>query len=122
MANEGLSPCPDTPNCVSSLQPDSRHYVEPLTFTGTAEDAREKLVRIIGALPRAEVIDETETYIHATFDSLLFRFTDDVEFLIDERANTVHMKSASRVGYSDLGVNRRRCEQIRKMFNQQDLD
>jgi uncharacterized protein (DUF1499 family) len=117
MTEPAFSPCPDTPNCVSSLEPGTSHYVEPLNYQGAIEEAKQRLLDVINGFPRTEVHEVTDTYIHATFTSFLFRFTDDVEFRIDDDKKLIHMKSASRLGFSDLGANQRRCEAIRKRFN-----
>jgi uncharacterized protein (DUF1499 family) len=109
-----LAACPASPNCVCSQETDKPHQIEPLEFGGSAADAIAQLKTIIASSPRAEIIDETDTYLHAEFTSGLFRFTDDVEFLIDEPSGVIHIRSASRSGHSDLGVNRARMEAIRK--------
>jgi uncharacterized protein (DUF1499 family) len=71
------------------------------------------LKAVIAALPRTKLIEDEELYLHYEFRSLLLRFVDDVEFLFDEKAKIIHFRSASRVGYGDFGVNRRRMEDIR---------
>jgi uncharacterized protein (DUF1499 family) len=71
------------------------------------------LKTMIAALPRTKLVEEDETYLHYEFTSLLLRFVDDVEFLFDDETKTIHFRSASRSGYGDLGVNRRRMEDIR---------
>lgn len=113
-----LAPCPESPNCISSQAPadDAQHYMAPLTYTGTAEEAREKLLAVIGAMPRTKVVADEGNYIHATFTSLIFRFVDDVEFVIDDSAKQIHFRSAARVGYGDMGVNRKRMEEITSRF------
>jgi uncharacterized protein (DUF1499 family) len=68
-------------------------------------------------MKRTSIITKKDNYIHATFKSRIFRFVDDVEFYFDDKEKIVHFKSASRVGHSDLGVNRKRMEEIRKRFN-----
>ena len=73
-------------------------------------------MKIIASLPRTQVVSHTNEYIHAECTSLIFRFVDDVEFLLDEEKYLIHVRSASRVGYSDLGVNRKRIETIRQQF------
>ena len=112
-----MSPCPKTPNCVSSLDSDRRHFVEPFYFTGSTKDAMEKVVNIISDFKRARVVSVNENFIQAEFTSLFFRFVDDAEFFFDERKKIIHVKSASRIGYSDLGVNRRRIENIRNRLD-----
>jgi uncharacterized protein (DUF1499 family) len=114
--NDRLSPCPQSPNCVSSLSEDKSHYVEPLTYKATLEEAREKLISIIKAMKRTEIVTAEINYIHATFKSSLFRFVDDVEFSFDDQKKVIDVRSASRTGYSDFGVNRKRVEEIRQRF------
>jgi len=113
-----LTPCPAKPNCVSSVDKDPKHYVEPLRYAGSVADARNRLLEVISSLKRSRVKTLEEHYLHAEFVSAVFRFVDDVEFLFDDRNKIIHLKSASRVGYSDLGVNRRRIEKIRIQFDQ----
>ena len=108
-----LLPCPSSPNCVSSQAADEGHRTAPLPYTGPARDAWSRLAGIIASLPRAKVMTDSGTYLHVEFTSLIFRFVDDVEFLADANAKVIHVRSASRVGHSDLGVNRRRIETIR---------
>lgn len=117
MTGGRLAACPDSPNCVSSQSADPRHAIDPLRYGGTAEKARERLVKAISGMKRARIVAAEERYLHAEFTSAFFRFVDDVEFLLDEETRTIHMRSASRVGYSDLGVNRRRVEEIRSRFD-----
>jgi uncharacterized protein (DUF1499 family) len=114
--SDRLSPCPKSPNCVSSLSEDKSHQVDPLTYSATLEEAREKLISVIKSLKRSEIVTAENNYIHATFTSFLFRFVDDVEFSFDDETKVINVRSASRTGYSDLGVNRRRVEEIRKRF------
>lgn len=115
-----LPPCPDSPNCVSTQaqREDAQHFIEPLTYTGSADDARQQLLDVIAAMSRTNVVTNEETYIHATFTSLIFRFVDDVQFVIDDATKTIHFRSASRVGRGDMGVNRNRMEEIRTRFTQ----
>jgi len=108
-----LAPCPSSPNCVSSQSTDDAHRIAPLTYSGRAADAMKKLTAIIQAFPRTSVITVSDSYLHAEVTSAIFRFVDDLEFLVDDAAKVIHVRSASRMGYSDLGVNRKRVEQIR---------
>ncbi len=78
----------------------------------------EKLRQVIAEFPRTKVITATDDYLHVEFASAIFRFTDDVEFYVDERNSVIHVRSASRVGYSDMGANRRRIEEIRAAFEE----
>jgi uncharacterized protein (DUF1499 family) len=111
-----LAPCPATPNCVSSQSEDKRHALEPIRYEGKMEEARQRLLDVVAAQKRARIVSSKGNYIHAEFTSALFRFVDDVDFLIDDAAKVIHVRSASRVGYSDLGVNRRRVEELRSRF------
>lgn len=118
MTKQQLAACPERPNCVSSREVGSSHYIEPLSYQGGIEEARQRLLTVIAGFPRSRVIEDTGAYLRTTFTSFLFRFTDDVEFQFEEGEKRIHMRSASRVGYSDLGANRRRCEAIRERFQQ----
>ena len=110
-------PCPDKPNCVSSKSSLSLHKIAPLTYKGNSKDAREKLSGIINSLPRTQISMDNDNFIHVEFTSKIFRFVDDVEFYC-ESPGTIHFRSASRVGHSDMGVNRDRMEEIRRLFIQ----
>ena len=110
-----LPPCPSSPNCVSSRDPDPSRRVDPIPFQRTAEEAREVLETVLRSLPRATIVASSGSRIRAEFRSRL-GFVDDVEFRIDEAAGVIHLRSASRTGYWDLGVNRRRVEAIRNAF------
>ena len=112
-----LSPCPNRPNCVSSLSTDDEHRIEPLTFSMPVAEALARLKQVLLNEPRTSIVKEEGGYLHAEARSFLFRFVDDVEFLFDAEKRVIHMRSASRIGYSDLGVNRRRIERIRSAFN-----
>ena len=115
MPRRTLPPCPDSPNCVSTLAPreDDRHAIAPYRYSKTTSDAKSVLKLIVGGLPRTQLVHEEDAYLHYEFTSLLLRFVDDVEFLLEDEIKTIHFRSASRVGYGDLGVNRRRMEEIR---------
>ena len=113
-----FSNCPETPNCVSSSAHSGRHYIEPIGYEGTLDNARLRLLEVIADSARAHVVKQEDAYLHVEFTSLLFRFVDDVEFEFDDAGKQIHLKSASRTGYADFGVNRRRLESIRERFNQ----
>lgn len=108
-----LAPCPASPNCVSSLAPpsDRRHHVPPLPLP--AGDPLAAVRAILSTWPRCEVVEEDAGYLHAVCKSRLFGWADDLEILVDAEAGVMHVRSASRVGYGDLGVNRRRVERLR---------
>jgi uncharacterized protein (DUF1499 family) len=116
--NGKLAVCPSSPNCVSSQSPDKEHAVEPLTFTTSAPRAMADLKKLILEMKRTRIADEYDSYLHAEFTSAIWRFVDDVEFYFEDTAKTIQVRSASRLGYSDFGVNRKRVEEIRKRWNQ----
>lgn len=108
-----LAPCPNSPNCVSSQSLDEAHRVKPLPLSMPAAQAIDMLQQVLAEVPRIRVVTVRDGYLHAEATSRLIGFVDDVEFLVDEDVGVIHVRSASRVGYSDLGVNRARVEQIR---------
>lgn len=114
-----LAACPNKPNCVSSQTPasDEQHHIEPLTYSDEPAQARERLELAIAAMKRGRIAVREANYWRVEFTSALLRFVDDVEFLFDDNARVIDVRSASRVGYSDLGVNRRRMEEIRRGFS-----
>ena len=114
--NGGLSPCPQSPNCVSTQSPDEDHYIEPIKYSGTLTHARARLAAVIHSMKRSRIVDVQDDYIHAEFRSAVFRFVDDVEFYFPSNDPIIQVRSASRVGYYDFGVNRRRIETIRHEF------
>ena len=111
-----LQPCPDKANCVCTQDTAERHRIEPLRYAGTREEARERLLKVIGQMERATLVKAEAGYLHAEFRSAVFRFVDDVEFLFDDAAKLIHFRSASRSGSYDFKVNRNRMEDIRKHF------
>jgi uncharacterized protein (DUF1499 family) len=113
-----LAACPSTPNCVSSQATDAEHAIAPYGYGAALPDAKARLKRVVGALPRTRLVGETESYLHFEFTSRIFRFVDDVEFYFDDAAKLIHMRSASRLGRSDFGVNRKRVEAIRRAFDE----
>jgi uncharacterized protein (DUF1499 family) len=113
-----LPACPDKPNCVSSQAIDKAHAIAPFRYSGSRDDALRRLKAALAAEKRLTVVAEQDSYLHAEVRSLVFRFVDDVEFLVDPAHGLIHVRSASRTGYSDLGVNRRRVERIRRAFMQ----
>lgn len=106
-------PCPDKPNCVCSQSVDPRHKIDPLPISGPEAAGRVALIKILEEMGVSEIVSNKENYIHAVFRSKVFRFPDDIEFFLDPERGRIDVRSVSRVGYSDFGVNRRRVEQIR---------
>lgn len=113
-------PCPDSPNCVFTKAEDETHAIAPIAYTGTKEEAKARLVKIIHFLPRSRIVVDKADFIHIEFTSRLFRFVDDVEFYLAVEEGMIHFRSASRAGHSDLGVNRKRMENIRLRFAYKD--
>jgi uncharacterized protein (DUF1499 family) len=113
-----LAACPTTPNCVSSQAPESdeQHKIAPLTYTASPSEAMSALKAVIQAMERTEIISEGENYLYAEFTTPIMGYVDDVEFWLDPTTSVIHVRSASRLGQSDLGVNRKRVEEIRSKF------
>ncbi|WP_445628208.1 DUF1499 domain-containing protein [Nostoc sp. DSM 114167] len=111
--NGHLSSCPASNNCVVSQNADEKHAIDPIPYHVDRNAAREILLKVISVVPRTEIVEQTDNYIHALSKSRIFKFVDDVEFYLPLNESVIHLRSASRVGESDLGVNRRRAEQIR---------
>ena len=111
--NGHLISCPASDNCVVSQNADANHNIEPITYHVDREKAKEVLLKVLTVVPRTEVIEQTDNYIHPLSKSRIFKFVDGVEFYLPVHESVIHIRSASRVGESDLGVNPRRMEQIR---------
>lgn len=103
-----LAPCPGSPNCVNSQSNHPQSKIAPLPPVAIAD-----IKKVIESMERTEIIEATDTYLYAEFTSKLMGYVDDVEFYLDQNKNVVHVRSASRLGKSDLGVNRQRIEDIR---------
>lgn len=106
--NGKLTLCPGTPNCVNSQSSDNQSKIAPLPMIAISE-----LRKIIEGMERTTIIEETENYLYAEFKTPLMGFVDDVEFYRDTNEQVIHVRSASRLGKSDLGLNRKRVEEIR---------
>ena len=107
-----LTPCPDSPNCVSTKSNDPGHAMPPLPYLKSGQESMDRLVGIVHEMKRATIVSATPTYLHVEFRSALFRFVDDVEFVLEDSARLIHFRSASRTGYYDFGVNRRKMKDI----------
>ncbi|QDT33057.1 DUF1499 domain-containing protein [Thalassoglobus polymorphus] len=108
-----LAPCPNSPNCVSTQEKDPSQKMEPIPFEGDPATAIAKVKEALTNHPRTKIVEEKEHYLHAECASLIFRFVDDVEVYVDTEAHLIHFRSASRVGRSDMGVNRKRMQGVR---------
>lgn len=116
--NDGhLVSCPDSPNCVVSQDGDATHSIEPIAYDSDRDIAKETLLKVLSVVPRTQIIEQTDNYIYAQSESKLMGFIDDLEFYFPEDEPVIQLRSASRLGESDLGVNRRRMEQIRFAFD-----
>jgi len=114
-----LSPCPDKPNCVCSEgdTANAQNSIQPLSTVGMEDHiAWASLINAVKA-SGGSIQQHSDTYLHATFTSTLFRFVDDFEARLDADNRTIHIRSASRVGHSDLGMNRKRAEKIRLEYD-----
>ena len=117
--NGKLMQCPSTPNCVNSQAKDKKHFIEPILSTGSPLEAKKHILKILNDLKRCKIKVVEDNYIRAEFTSKVFRFVDDVEFYFPDtksKETIIHVRSASRVGHSDFGVNRKRIEQIRSKY------
>lgn len=114
-----LAPCPNKPNCINSQSDSARHWIEPLRYRGSTVQAIAAVREVLAELPRVTVVETSESYLHAECRTPLMGFIDDLEFYCDEATRTIHLRSASRLGYWDFGVNARRIEAIRKRLQQQ---
>lgn len=115
VVDQRLSPCPDSPNCVCSQDKTPTHEIAPLQYSGPKKNILQRLTAILSTQRGCRIIVQDENYLRAEFRSLCFRFVDDVEFLLDSGQNVIQVRSASRIGHSDLGANRKRIEAIRKL-------
>jgi len=106
--SSSLAPCPDTPNCAVDAYP----------VTASADDAIETLAGIIYNQAGTEILSQQQNYLHATYTSTIMGYIDDIEFLVSDDKTTVHVRGASRLGKSDLGVNAKRIEHLRTLFNE----
>jgi uncharacterized protein (DUF1499 family) len=111
-----LAPCPGTENCVSSLSDDPGFKVKPIPFINNdAQASWRKLIKVI-QMTGGKIVRHDDRYAHAVYTSLIFRFKDDLQIMLNEQA--IDIRSASRVGKSDFGVNRKRVEEIRALYQQ----
>ncbi len=113
MQDSKLKPCPASPNCVSTETSDSKHQIAPFKIKGSPLVFWQKLEQQLELLPKTKIITVTDTYLHVECRSKFFSFVDDLEFLLRTDTGVVEIRSAARLGYSDLGVNRQRLEGLR---------
>lgn len=111
-----LAPCPNSPNCVSSQESRDGKKVEPIALGNDADAGWTRLKRVVIGMDRVTVIADESDYLHVEFRTKLMKFVDDVELYRAPGAKVTHIRSASREGYSDLGVNKKRVKAIQKAF------
>lgn len=116
-----LAPCPESPNCVSSDATDEAHRVEPYRLTATPREAWHGLQNVVAAQERVTVVKVDDSYLHVEFRSAIFRFVDDTEFQLRAGEGIIAVRSAARIGYGDMGVNRKRVETIREALKKRQL-
>ncbi len=117
LENGNLLACPDTPNCVSTAKGPARHYVVPFEYPGERGKAIATMAQIVREMKNFNIREEREGYLWVECSSNIFGFVDDLEIYFPIERQVVYIRSASRLGYSDLGVNRKRVEKIRERFN-----
>ena len=110
-----MSPCPENPNCVSSLASDATHNILPFDLYGDRTTVIARLAALVQSFPRTEILAQDSISLHATFASPMMSYIDDVEFRIID--GKIHVRSASRFGHGDMGVNRNRVEEIRAQWD-----
>lgn len=118
MNEHTLKECPDSPNCVSTQTQQKDKQMEPIPFELDVKEVVKVIKDVVEKRPRTHLKSETGNTLHYTFESRIFGFVDDVEFLIDTAKKHIHFRSASRTGYSDLGVNRKRMTELSKAIQQ----
>ena len=112
MSDPQLKPCPESPNCVSTQTQQKSKQMDPIPFALDIKEIVKIIKSVVEGLPNTRLEKESDHYLHYTFKSKIFRFTDDVEFLIDAEQKLIHFRSASRTGYSDMGVNKKRMTEL----------
>lgn len=116
LTNGQLAPCPDSPNCVSSQAESDYHSMAPIPLTVPAAQAQDVLIGVLDEMEEIEVVSVEPGYIYAEATSPRMGFVDDVELALDEDTGAIHFRSASRLGYGDMGANRARMEEISERF------
>jgi len=118
LKNNLLLSCPKSPNCVLSQASDLKHLIHPIHYTSSVEIAKERLNQVILSMVDTRIITQNKVYWHVEFTTRWLRFIDDVEFYFPESEALIHLRSASRSGYWDLGVNRKRTKEIHSRFEE----
>lgn len=113
VSDSRLTPCPASPNCLSSDDHDSAHKIPPFQLAKPATEVWQVVHELVSELPRTRIVNENSDYLHAECRSSVFGFIDDLELHLRPSAGIIAVRSAARLGYSDFGVNRRRVESLR---------
>lgn len=111
-----LQACPSAPHCVSSLEQDSDKYIAPISVRSEADWLQ--LQQLVLAMPRTDLAEQSDNYLHAVATSAIMRFKDDIELVYSRAHNKVDVRSSSRIGYYDFGVNRQRIESLRAQLKE----
>lgn len=111
-----LPDCPDRPNCVCSSASRAGQQVAAIALREAPAAAVARLAAIVRQMPGSRLVSSQDNYLHAEFRSRVFGFVDDLELLVEEDRARISVRSASRIGYSDLGTNRKRVEIIRRLY------
>ena len=111
-----LIECPGSPNCVNTQSDKEAEKMSPLSYSGSISDAKAKLIKVIEEQDRTKIIKQSDDYLHVEFKTKIMRFVDDVEFYFDDANKLIHFRSASRLGHSDMGLNRKRMEEITSLY------
>jgi uncharacterized protein (DUF1499 family) len=114
-----LAPCPSSPNCVSSDDADPAHSIASFQLAAPPAEAWRAVHSVVAGLPRTKIITGTDDYLHAECSSAVFGFVDDLELHLRPAQNLIALRSAARLGRSDLGVNRKRVENLRALLGRQ---
>ena len=111
-----LASCPDSPNCVASDAADISHHVPHFAVVLPVNEAWRLVRETVKDMPRTKIVEITDNYLRAECTSAVFRFVDDLELELRPDERIIAVRSASRTGYSDFGVNRRRVERLRSVL------
>jgi uncharacterized protein (DUF1499 family) len=119
--SSGFLDCPDTPNCVSSLAKNPKYRVEPFKLNKDLKTSWDMVQNTVGSLPRTKVVSADNNKIRAECRSMTFLFVDDLMLHLTPSNGIIHIRSASRTGYFDLGINRDRVESLRRKLQQKGI-
>lgn len=120
LKNGVFSPCPSSPNCVSTMD-EGKQNIQPLSYTGKSDEALAVISDIVLTFPGTLLVEGKKGYLHFTVKSRVFGFIDDLEVYLPEGEQVVHFRSAARTGYYDFGVNRKRLDTIKSMLQKTQL-